>query len=36
VTWNGWPVPIGLSLGIVAIIGAVMLSIGIMEFQKSE
>lgn len=36
VTWNGWPVPIGLSLGIVAIIGAVMLGIGILEFQKSE
>jgi ABC-2 type transport system permease protein len=36
VTWNGWPVPIGLSLGIVAIIGAVMLYVGILEFQKTE
>jgi len=36
VTWNGWPVPIGLSLGIVAIIGAVMLWVGILEFQKTE
>jgi ABC-2 type transport system permease protein len=36
VTWNGWPVPIGLSLGIVAVMGAVMLGIAIMEFHRPE
>jgi len=36
VTWNGWPVPVGLSLGIVAVMGAVMLGIAIAEFQRSE
>jgi len=36
VTWNGWPVPIGLSLGIVAVMGGVLLAIGIAEFQKTE
>lgn len=36
VTWNGWVVPIGLSLGIVAVMGAVLLAVGIAEFQKTE
>jgi daunorubicin resistance ABC transporter membrane protein len=36
VTWNGWVVPIGLSLGMVALIGAVMLVIAIAEFSKTE
>jgi ABC-2 type transport system permease protein len=36
VTWNGWPVPVGLSLGIVAVMGAVMLGIAIAEFQRTE
>jgi ABC-2 type transport system permease protein len=36
VTWNGWPVPIGLSLGMVAIMGAALLTIAIAEFQKTE
>ena len=36
VTWNGWPVPIWLSLGIVAVMGAVMLGIAIAEFHRPE
>jgi ABC-2 type transport system permease protein len=36
VTWNGWEVPIGLSLGIVALMGAVLLGIAIAEFQRTE
>jgi len=36
VTWDGWVVPIGLSLAIVAIMGVVLLAVGIAEFQKTE
>jgi ABC-2 type transport system permease protein len=36
VTWDGWQVPIGLSLGIVAVMGAVLLGVAIAEFQKTE
>jgi ABC-2 type transport system permease protein len=36
VTWAGWQVPIGLSLGMVAVMGAVLLGIAIAEFQKTE
>jgi len=36
VTWGGWRVPVGLSLGMVAVMGAVMLAIAIAEFRKPE
>lgn len=36
VTWAGWRVPIGLSVGLVAIMGAVLLGIAIAEFRKTE
>ena len=36
VTWNGWVVPIGLSLAMVAAMGLVMLAIAIAEFRKTE
>ena len=36
ITWNGWVVPIGLSLAIVAVMGLVMLGIAIAEFSKTE
>jgi daunorubicin resistance ABC transporter membrane protein len=36
VTWDGWQVPIGLSLGMVALMSAVLLGIAIAEFQKAE
>jgi ABC-2 type transport system permease protein len=36
VTWNGWHVPIGLEIGLVAAIGLVMLMIAIAQFSKTE
>jgi ABC-2 type transport system permease protein len=36
ITWVGWTVPIGLSLGIVAIMGLVMTGIAVAEFRKTE
>jgi ABC-2 type transport system permease protein len=36
ITWGGWTVPVGLSVAIVAAMGAVMLAIGIAEFRKTE
>ncbi len=36
ITWVGWVVPVGLSLGIVAIMGLGMTAIAIAEFRKTE
>ncbi|HXZ65087.1 MAG TPA: ABC transporter permease [Streptosporangiaceae bacterium] len=36
ITWVGWPVPLWLSLGIVAVMGLGMMSIAIAEFAKTE
>src|SRR6266478_2368637 len=36
VTWNGWLVPTGLSLAIVAVMGLGMLAIAIAEFRRTE
>jgi ABC-2 type transport system permease protein len=36
ITWFGWVVPLGLSLAIVAVMGAAMLAIAIAEFRKTE
>jgi ABC-2 type transport system permease protein len=36
ITWNGWEVPLALSLGIVAAMAAALLSISILEFRKTE
>jgi ABC-2 type transport system permease protein len=36
ITWGGWLVPEGLSLGIVAIMGLSMLAIAIMQFRRTE
>ena len=36
VTWAGWAVPVGLSLGIVAAMGAVLLGMAIVQFQRTE
>jgi ABC-2 type transport system permease protein len=36
ITWLGWPVPIALSLGIVAAMGLAMMGIAIVEFRKTE
>jgi ABC-2 type transport system permease protein len=36
ITWAGWAVPLGLSLGMVAIMGLGMTGIAIAEFSKTE
>ncbi len=36
ITWFGWVVPLGLSLAMVAAMGAAMLGIAIAEFRKTE
>jgi ABC-2 type transport system permease protein len=36
ITWAGWPVPLWLSLGIVAVMGLGMMSVAIAEFSKDE
>ncbi len=36
VTWDGWLVPLGLSLAMVAAMGLAMLGIAIAEFRKTE
>ena len=36
ITWAGWAVPVGLSLGIAAVLGAVPLRMAIAEFQRTE
>jgi ABC-2 type transport system permease protein len=36
ITWAGWAVPLGLSLGIVAIMGLAMTVVAVAEFRKTE
>ncbi len=36
VTWGGWAVPVGLSLGMVAVMGLVMMGVAIVAFSRSE
>ncbi len=36
ITWLGWPVPIWLSLALVAAMGLAMLGVAIAEFSKNE
>jgi ABC-2 type transport system permease protein len=36
VTWNGWHVPVALELGIVFVMGAAMLYVAILQFQRTE
>jgi ABC-2 type transport system permease protein len=36
VTWDGWLVPLGLSLAMVAAMGLAMLAIAIAEFRRTE
>jgi len=36
ITWDGWAVPLGLSIGLVAIMGLAMMGIAIAEFSKTE
>jgi ABC-2 type transport system permease protein len=36
VTWAGWAVPWGLSLGMVAVMGLIMLGVAIVAFSRTE
>jgi ABC-2 type transport system permease protein len=36
ITWGSWTVPVGLSVAIVAAMGAAMLGVAIAEFRKTE
>lgn len=36
VTWGDWKVPDGLSLGLVAVLGVLLLGLAIAEFRKTE
>jgi len=36
ITWGSWVVPVGVSLGLVAVMGLTMMGIAIAEFRKSE
>ena len=36
ITWAGWPVPVMLSLGIVAVMGLAMMGVAIAAFSKTE
>jgi ABC-2 type transport system permease protein len=36
ITWDGWLVPVGLSIAMVAVMGVAMLAIAIAEFRKTE
>lgn len=36
VSWNGWRVPTGLEVGVIAVMGLLMLSIAILAFSRSE
>jgi len=36
ITWGSWNVPVGLSLGLVAVMGLTMMGVAIAEFRKTE
>jgi ABC-2 type transport system permease protein len=36
ITWNGWHVPVGLELLIVAALGVLMLGLAILQFKRAE
>jgi ABC-2 type transport system permease protein len=36
ITWNGWAVPVGVELGLVATFGAVMLAVSMALFARTE
>jgi ABC-2 type transport system permease protein len=36
VTWAGWVVPVGLSLGMVAVMGLIMMGVAIVTFSRPE
>jgi ABC-2 type transport system permease protein len=36
ITWDGWAVPTGLSVGLVAVMGLAMMGVAIAQFRKTE
>lgn len=36
VTWNGWTVPVGVELGLTAVIGIVLLGVAILTFGRTD
>ncbi len=36
ITWGGWTVPVGMALGLVAVMGVAMITVAIAEFRKTE
>ena len=36
ITWFGWPVPLWLEIGIVAVLGLVFLAVAVHQFEKAE
>jgi ABC-2 type transport system permease protein len=36
VTWNGWTVPVGVELGLVAVIGATLLTVAVVAFGRTD
>lgn len=36
VTWNGWTVPVGVELGLVAVIGAALLIVAVLAFGRTD
>ena len=36
ITWNGWEVPVGLSVAMVGVMGLALMAIAIAEFRKTE
>jgi ABC-2 type transport system permease protein len=36
ITWGGWAVPLGLSLGLVALMGLAMMTVAIVEFSRTD
>lgn len=36
ITWNGWPVPLAMQLGVIAFTGLVLLTIAVVAFNKAD
>ena len=36
ITWNGWPVPLGLEIGVVAAMAVLFMAVAALEFRSAE
>jgi ABC-2 type transport system permease protein len=36
ITWGDWRVPVGVEIGLVALLGAVALALAVVEFSRAE